>query len=237
MKLELEAHLYEPDKKGDVKRMRQEGKIPAILYGHKDKNKRVFVLEKEFKKILDVLRKEAVTIDLKVKDKTYACLIKTIQHNPVNGKLLHIDFQHISKKEKIKTTVPIHLIGEAPGVKKGGLLDQHLYEVVIRCLPDEMPSHIDVDVSNLDIGKTIHLKDIKLHNIEFETKLETTVVSVLVPKVEKPAPVVEAAPTEEAKVGEVREEKPAKEEKSKEEKAKEAKPKEEKAGKETPKGK
>ncbi|MEO0205278.1 MAG: 50S ribosomal protein L25 [candidate division WOR-3 bacterium] len=228
MKLELEAHLYEPDKKGEVKRMRQEGKIPAILYGHKDKSKRVFVLEKEFKKILDVLKKEAVTVDLKVKDKTYACLIKTIQHNPINGKLLHIDFQHISKKEKIKTTVPIHLIGEAPGVKKGGLLDQHLYEVVVRCLPDEMPSHIDVDISNLDIGKTIHLKDIKIPNIEFETKLETTVVSVLVPKVEKPAPVVEAAaPAEEAKEGEVKEEKPAKEEKAKEEKL----------TKETPKGK
>ncbi|MGB9721026.1 MAG: 50S ribosomal protein L25 [bacterium] len=222
MKLELEAHLYEPEKKGDVKRMRQEGKIPAILYGHKDKNKRVFVFEKEFKKILEVLRKEAVTIDLKIKDKTYACLIKTIQHNPVNGNLLHIDFQHISKKEKIKTTVPIHLVGEAPGVKKGGLLDQHLYEVVIRCLPDEMPSHIDVDISGLDIGKTIHLKDIKMPNIDFETKLETTVVSVLVPKVEKPSPVVEAAvPTEEGKEGEAKEEKPVKEEKLKEEKVRE----------------
>lgn len=234
MKLELEAHLYEPEKKGDVKRMRQEGKIPGILYGHKDKNKRIFVLEKEFNKILNVLRKETVTINLKVKDKNYNCLIKAIQHNPINGKLLHIDFQHISKKEKIKITVPIHLIGEAPGVKKGGLLDQHLYEVAIRCLPDEIPSHIDVDISKLDIGKTIHLKDIVMPNIEFETKLDTTIVSVLVPKVEKPAPVPEAAPTpaEEAKEGEVKEEKPSKEEKPKEEK-----PKEEKPTKEVQKGK
>ncbi len=234
MKLELEAHLYEPEKKGDVKRMRQEGKIPAILYGHKDKNKRIFVLEKEFNKILNVLKKETVTINLKVKDKSYNCLIKAIQHNPINGKLLHVDFQHISKKEKIKITVPIHLIGEAPGVKKGGLLDQHLYEVAIRCLPDEIPSHIDVDISNLDIGKTIHLKDIVIPNIEFETKLDTAVVSVLVPKVEKPAPVPEAAqtPAEEAKEGEVKEEKPSKEEKPKEEK-----PKEEKPTKEVQKGK
>jgi len=180
-----------------------------------------------------------VTIDLKLKEKTYSCLIKTIQHNPINGRILHIDFQHISKKEKIKTTVPIHLLGEAPGVKKGGLLDQHLYEVVIRCLPDEIPSHIDVDISNLDIGKTIHLKDIKMPDIEFETKLETTIVSVLVPKVEKPAPVPEVAPapTEEAKEGEVKEEKPPKEEKPKEEKTKETKPKEDKQVKETPKGK
>jgi large subunit ribosomal protein L25 len=233
MKMELEAHLYEPEKKGDVRRMRQEGKIPAILYGHKEKSKRIFVIEKEFKKVLDILRKETVTIDLKMKEKTYACLIKTIQHNPINGKLLHIDFQHISRKEKIKTTIPIHLIGDAPGVKKGGLLDQHLYEVVIRCLPDEMPSHIDVDISKLDIGKTIHVRDIKIPNIEIETKLDTTIVSVLIPKVEKPAPVAEAAaPVEEAKEGETKEEKSAKEEKSKEEKGKEEKP-----SKEAPKGK
>lgn len=223
MKLELEAHLYEPKKRGDIKRMRQEGKIPGILYGHKDKNKRIFVLEKEFKKILNVLRKETVTINLKLKEKSYNCLIKAIQHNPIDGKLLHIDFQHISKKDKIKITVPIHLLGEAPGVKKGGLLDQHLYEVSIRCLPDEIPSHIDVDISKLDIGKTIHLKDIQVPNIEFETNLDTTIVSVFAPKVEKPAPVPEAVPTpvEEVKEGEVKEEKPSKDEKSKEEKAKE----------------
>lgn len=222
MKLELEAYLFEPEKKGDVKRMRQEGKIPGILYGHKEKNKRIFVLEKEFQKILNFLRKETAAINLRLNDKNYKCLIKSIQHNPIDGKLLHIDFQHISKKEKIKITVPIHLLGEAPGIKKGGLLDQHLYEVVIRCMPDEIPSHIDVDASKLDIGKTIHLRDIQMPNIEFETKLDTPIVSVLAPKVEKPAPKPEAAPVaEEAKGGE------AKEEKS---------PKEEKPGKESPKG-
>ncbi|MEO0155621.1 MAG: 50S ribosomal protein L25 [candidate division WOR-3 bacterium] len=217
MKMELEAYIYEPQKKGDVRRMRMEGKIPGVLYGHKEKSKRIYVLKKEFEKILETLRKETVTIDLKLKEKTYSCLIKSIQHNPIDGSLLHIDFQHISKKEKIKTTIPIHLVGEAPGVKKGGLLDQHLYEVVIRCLPDHLPSHIDVDVSNLDIGKTIHLKDIIIPNIEFEIKPETPIVSVLAPKVEKVAPTPAAAPAEG-----VTEE--AKEEKSKEEKGKEEKP-------------
>ncbi len=215
MKLELEAYLYEPQKKGDVKRMRMEGKIPGVLYGHKDKTKRIFVLKKEIEKILEILRKETVTIDLKLKEKTYSCLIKAIQHNPIDGKLLHIDFQHISKKEKIKTTIPIHLVGEAPGVKKGGLLDQHMYEVVIRCLPDHMPSHIDVDISNLDIGKTIHLKDIVIPNIEFELKPETPLVSIHAPKVEKVAPAPVAAPdvgaVEEAKDQKSKEEKPTKE--------------------------
>jgi len=219
MKMELEAYLYEPQKKGDVRRMRMEGKIPGVLYGHKEKSKRIYVLKKEFEKVLETLKKETVTIELKLKEKTYPCLIKAIQHNPTDGRLLHIDFQHISKKEKIKATIPIHLIGEAPGVKKGGLLDQHLHEVVIRCLPDHLPSHIDVDISNLDIGKTIHLRDIAISNIEFEIKPETPVVSVLAPKIEKEAPA--AAPAEGAKE-ETKEE--VKEEKPREEKVKEEKP-------------
>uniref|UniRef100_A0A7V0Z5Y6 Large ribosomal subunit protein bL25 n=1 Tax=candidate division WOR-3 bacterium TaxID=2052148 RepID=A0A7V0Z5Y6_UNCW3 len=219
MKMELEAYLYEPQKKGDVRRMRMEGKIPGVLYGHKEKSKRIYVLKKEFEKVLETLKKETVTIELKLKEKTYPCLIKAIQHNPTDGRLLHIDFQHISKKEKIKATIPIHLIGEAPGVKKGGLLDQHLHEVVIRCLPDHLPSHIDVDISNLDIGKTIHLRDIAISNIEFVIKPETPVVSVLAPKIEKEAPA--AAPAEGAKE-ETKEE--VKEEKPREEKVKEEKP-------------
>ncbi|MEO0166451.1 MAG: 50S ribosomal protein L25 [candidate division WOR-3 bacterium] len=225
MKLELEAYLYDPQKKGEVKRMRREGKIPGVLYGHKEKSKRVYVLQKEFEKVLEVLKKEVVTVDLKLNDKVYPCLIKAIQRNPIDGRLLHIDFQHISRKEKIKATIPIHLIGEAPGVKKGGLLDQHLYEVVIRCLPEDIPAHIDVDISKLDVGKTIHLKDIVLPNIEFELKPETPVVSILAPKVEKAAAAPTAAPAEQPR------------EEPKEEKPKEEKAKEEKAGKEPPKAK
>jgi large subunit ribosomal protein L25 len=215
MKIELMAYTYEREKKGDVKRLRRDGKIPGILYGHKEENKRIYVIEKEFKKVLDVLKKEFVSIDLKIGDRVYPSLIKSIQQNPIDGKILHVDFQHISKKEKIKATIPIHLVGEAPGVKKGGLLDQHLYELTVRCLPDYMPSHIDVDISKLDVGKTIHLKDLQIPNIEFELKPDTPIVSILAPRVEKAAP--QPAPG----AGEVKEE--AKEEKPKEEKpAKEA---------------
>lgn len=188
MKIELEAYPYEKEKKGDVRRLRNQGKIPGILYGHKEKNKRIYVIEKEFQKILNILKKEAITIDLKIGEKKYPSLIKSLQHNPITGKLLHVDFQHILKEEKIRATIPIHLIGESPGVKKGGLLDQHLHEVVVRCLPDDLPSHLDVDISNLDLGKTIHLKEIKKDRIEFEMRPDTPVVSILASKVAKPAP-------------------------------------------------
>ena len=243
MKIELTATTFKTDKKGDVKRLRKEGKIPAVLYGHKEKTKRIFVGQKEFKKVLDALQQETVIVNLKVGNKSYPCVIKSLQQNPLDEKLLHVDFQHIHKKEKIRATVPIHAVGEAPGVKKGGILDVHLHEVVVRSLPDALPSHINIDVSNLDLGETVHLRDLAIPNVDFELSLDTTVVSVLVPRaveaeIKPPAEeeLVEAA--EEAVEGEKAEEKEGKERKeSKERKEGREKRdvKEDKSTKETPK--
>jgi len=182
MKIDLTASAFEKEKKGDVKRLRREGKIPAVLYGHKEKTKMIYVDQKKFKEILDALKKETVIVNLKIGSKNYPCVIKSLQQNPLNEELLHVDFQHIHKKERVRATVPIHVVGAAPGVEKGGILDMHLHEVVVRCLPDALPSNIDVDVTNLELGETIHLKELKTSNLDFELSLDTTVVSVLVPR-------------------------------------------------------
>jgi large subunit ribosomal protein L25 len=231
MKIDLPATTFKPENKGDIKRLRREGKIPAVLYGHKEKTRQIYVDQKEFKRVLDTLKEETVIVNLKVGSKSYACVIKSLQQNPMSEELMHIDFQHIHKKEKVKATVPIHAVGEAPGVKKGGIMDVHLHEVVVRCLPDALPSHIDVDVSNLDLGETVHLRDLVTENVEYELSLDTTVVSILVPRaleVEVKPPVEEEAVAAEEEVTE-EEKKEGKEG----EEAKEAK--EEKAAKEAPK--
>lgn len=196
MKIDLSATTFKRERKGDVKRLRKDGKLPAILYGHKEKTKHIYVEQKGFKQVLDALKQETVIVSLKVGSKSYPCVIKSLQQNPVTGELLHVDFQHIHKKEKIRATVPIHVVGEAPGVEKGGILDMHIHEAVVRCLPDALPSRIDVDVSNLELGETVHLKDLKTENLDFELSLETTVVSILVPR----ALEVEAKPVAEEEV-------------------------------------
>lgn len=232
MKIDLVATAFGTEKRGDIKRLRREGKIPAVLYGHKEKTKQIYVEHKEFKKVLDALKDETVIVNLKIGSKSYPCVIKALQQNPLKDSLIHVDFQHIHKKEKIRATVPIHTQGAAPGVEKGGILDVHLHEVQVRCLPDALPSHIDVDVSNLDLGDAIHLRDLKVSNVEFELSLDTTLVSVLVPRaleVEvKPAAEEEVVAAEEGAVEEEKEE--VKEEKEKKE------VKEDKRSKETPKG-
>jgi len=208
MIIDLQATPFEVVKKGDIKRMRKEGKIPAVIYGHKEKSKRIYVLMQDFKKILDIIRKEAVTINLLVNGKKLFCVIKSIQHDPTTEELLHIDFQHIHKKEKIRASIPIHLIGVAPGIKKGGIQDQHLYDVVVKCLPGDLPSHIDVDISTLDLGQTIHLADIELPQVDFELPKESTIVSMLIPR----AIVEEVKPEEVVAEGEEEKEEAAAEE-------------------------
>lgn len=232
MKIDLPANTFETEKKGDVKRLRKAGNIPAILYGHKEKAKQLYVEQKAFKKILDVMKDETVIVNLEVGSKSYPCVIKALQHNPLTDTIAHIDFQHIHKKERIRANVPIHLVGEAPGVKNGGILDVHLHEVEVRCLPDALPSHIDVDVSNLNLGSVIHLRDVAVTDVEFELSANTTIVSVLVPRAleaeAKPAAAEEVAAAEEGAAAEGEGE--AKDDKEKKE------VKDEKKSKETPKG-
>ncbi|UCF70005.1 MAG: 50S ribosomal protein L25 [candidate division WOR-3 bacterium] len=238
MKIDLPATALVTEKKGDTKRLRREGKIPAVLYGHKEKTRQIYVEQKEFKKVLDVLKNETVIVNLKIGSKSYPCVIKALQQNPLEDSFLHIDFQHIHKKEKIRATVPIHTTGAAPGVEKGGILDIHLHEVEVRCLPDALPSHIDVDISNLDLGDAIHLRDLSVPDVEFELSADTTLVSILVPRaleVEvKPAVEEELVAAEEGVVAEEEKEE-AKEETEKKEKDKQD-VKEDKRPKETPKG-
>jgi large subunit ribosomal protein L25 len=209
MIIDLHANAYARERKGDIKRMRKNGLLPAVIYGHGEDSKRISIEEKDFRKILDILQKEVVTVNIEVEGVKFLCVIKSIQHNPATDQLLHIDFQHIHEKEKIRALVPIHLVGEAPGIKKGGILDHHLHEVTIRCLPADIPSHIDVDISSLGIGRTVHLYDIKHEKWEFEHGDDTPVVSVLVPRAVvaevKPVAVAEGEAVPELEEGEEKE--------------------------------
>jgi large subunit ribosomal protein L25 len=204
MIVDLQAKTYVRQTKGDISRMRKNGLLPAVIYGHGEDSIRVSIEQKEFKKVLEIVQEQAITLNIKVEDTEYLCVIKAIQHNPATDQLLHVDFQHIHKGEKIKALVPIHIVGEAPGIKEGGILDHRLHEVKVRCLPADIPSHIDVDVSGLGLGKTIHIYDIKHEGLEFEHGEETPIVSVLIPRaiVEEVKPVAvpegeEAVPSEE----------------------------------------
>ncbi len=187
----LHAEKREELTKGQLKSKRRENKIPAIVYGEKQTPIPLFVERRQFEKVIRTSLGENVIIHLEI-DKTNevttspkTVMIKEIQRDPPTHNLLHIDFQQILLTKKIEVSVPLQIVGEAIGVKNGGIFGQQLWELKVRCLPKQIPQVITVDVSNLEISKSLLVKDIDVpKEIDILQNLEQVVATVT------PAPVV-----------------------------------------------
>ena len=200
--------------KGGAKRVRFDGKVPAIVYGRGEEARPIQIDEKAVRSI-DI--GEHLTLEL---DEPLDVIAKEIQINPVTSRIIHIDFQHLHRGEKVKAKVPVVLEGTDMAIKIGGVLEQMLSEIEIECLPEDIPEAIKIDVSGLKIGDTIHLKDLSVGKIRFIHSLDTPVAMVGAPKVvkeEKPVPKEEAV-VEEGKGEAVTEEEKVVEEKGREKK-------------------
>lgn len=151
--------------KSKLNDLRQKGFIPAVVYWEGKDSQPIKVSHRELLKLIHQHRIEGVVINLKVKDdtkkKARPCLIKEIQYEPVKGDIVHVDFNEISLTKQIKVNVPVVAKGEPIGVKQeGGSLEHILWEIEVECLPTEIPKEIEVDVSQLKIGDSIHIRDI-----------------------------------------------------------------------------
>ncbi|PWB46625.1 MAG: 50S ribosomal protein L25 [Candidatus Methylomirabilota bacterium] len=174
--------------KGAVKRLRRQRLIPAIVYGGLSGPTAVAVNPLEMMKLLGTGAGENVLITLALDgngESSRTVLLKELQRDPVRGGPLHADFLEVSMERKIKVQVPVRLSGEAVGVKiKGGLLEQHLREVTVECLPVAIPSHIQVDISQLDLGHAIHVRELTVAgDLRVLDDPARPVVSVLIQRV------------------------------------------------------
>jgi large subunit ribosomal protein L25 len=238
----LEAKRRSKTGKEIAKKLRKEGFVPAVLYGPGDQPLSLQVELKSLNSILRAGSGENVIITLNIsqdapakgeQDEKKQVLIREIQHDPIYGDILHVDFQHILLTKKISVRIPVHLTGIPEGVHKdGGILQHVLRELEIECLPADIPEKVELDVSALKIGDSIHVRDIKLEKVDVLSDPEGSIASVVPPTVFKEE-VVPAA--EEAKEPEViGEKKPEEGEEEKPEEGKPAKAKEApKPGKET----
>jgi large subunit ribosomal protein L25 len=184
--------------KNAARRVRVAGKIPAVVYGAGQDAVAVTVDPKVITKILHSESGHNTIFDLNVEGAAIAkAMIVDWQHEPIKGKLLHIDLKRIAMDKMMRVSVPIQLIGTAIGVKtQGGILDHVLREVEIECLPSDIPSHLDVDVSALELHGAIHVSDLPHSgSIKFLGDENATVAHVTAVKEEAAAEVV-AAPTE-----------------------------------------
>src|SRR5690349_3202843 len=199
--LVVEAEPREEFGKNASRRLRRDGRVPAVVYGDHGPSIPVAV---EPRKILSILQSETghnAIFNLEIKGKAPArVMLRDWAVDPVSGSLLHVDMVRISRDTKLRLKVPIHVTGEAQGVKvQGGIFEFSLREVEVECLPDDIPDHITVDVTDLTIGKNLRVSDLPLGpKVKVLTDAARVVAHVVVVKEEeeKPAELAEAAPAE-----------------------------------------
>ncbi|MGH7474816.1 MAG: 50S ribosomal protein L25/general stress protein Ctc [Longimicrobiales bacterium] len=197
----LQATLREERGKGGARRLRRAGRVPAVIYGHGEETRALSLDAHELEVLFSHISIENTIIELAVdgaktrKAAPLRALVREVQRHPYRGEVIHVDFYQLHAGEKVDVEVPIHVKGTAAGVKLGGLLQQSMHDLSIRCLPEDIPAAIEVDVSALEIGDSIHVSELAVpEGVEVEVDLERTVCSVLAPTVvavEEPVPTAE----------------------------------------------
>jgi len=174
-----------------VRKLRARGLIPAIVYGGNDKPQALQVATREINAMMSHASGENVLVELEIagESATRTALVQEVQHSPVGGDIRHVDFHAISMDQKIQAEVPLEPTGTSVGVKTfGGLLEQSLRALAIECLPGDLPDRITVDVSNLNIGDSIHVRDIQIPpGVTAKAQPDLTAFSVVAPVVEEVA--------------------------------------------------
>jgi large subunit ribosomal protein L25 len=170
-----------------VRKLKAQGVIPAVIYGAKDKAEPLQVSRRDINAMLSHASGENILVELEIAGKSRLALVQEVQHAPLGGAILHIDFHAISMDEVIQADVPLEPTGIANGVKNmGGLLEHNLRSLAIECLPRDLPDIITVDVSALDIGDAIHVREIQLPaGVTTRVQPDLTAFSVLAPTVEE----------------------------------------------------
>ena len=156
----LKAVKRDDTGKGSARRARAEGRVPAVVYGLGMEPVSISVDRREFVTALHTDAGMNVLLSLEIDGSKTTALTKDLQTDPVRGTLLHADFVQIDLKQEVEVEVPIHLVGESPGAKEGGVLENPLFTVHVRCLPTDVPESIDADISKLEIGDSLRVSEL-----------------------------------------------------------------------------
>ena len=198
MEVTLKAESRPGTGKGVARKLRAAGKVPGVVYGRGMDPLPVAVERLALARAFKTDAGRNVLIDLEVGSDTHLTMARELQRDPVRGTLLHVDFLKIARDVAIEVDVPIHITGESPGVKEGGVIEHHLWNVRVSCLPLNVPERIDADVSRLIIGDMLRVADLTVpEGVTILTDPDEAVLGVVVPQVLK---VEEEVPAEAAEV-------------------------------------
>jgi large subunit ribosomal protein L25 len=195
----LKAYPRSQVQRAEVKKLRASGRVPATIYGRQTKPQNLELNSKEFADLLHHSVSENVLVDLSVESDARAkrlALVQEIQHHPLDGKILHVDLHEVAEDEKVTVYVPLETTGEAAGVKTGGgTLEHILHKLKVRSLPKNLPEQIVVDVTALEIGKSLHLGDIKApEGVEILGDKHLSAIAVAAPRAEEEVAAAGATP-------------------------------------------
>jgi large subunit ribosomal protein L25 len=184
MELKLKAEKREDSGKGAARKLRAAGRVPAVLYGHGVGPMAVSVDARDLFHVLHGSAGTNVLVDLQVDGAQHLSLPREIQRDHVRGRYLHVDFLAVRRDETVTVSVPVRVVGESPGVKAGGVIEHHLWELQVECLPGDVPDGIEADVSKLQVGDSLRVADLlPPQGVSVLTPLEESVIAVVIPQV------------------------------------------------------
>ena len=177
-RLELGAEVRTETGSGVARRLRDAGLVPGVVYGRKEE---AVNLKLESGELKEVINGNAI-IDLDVDDEVKTVMVKEVQKDAITGQLLHVDFHQIALDEAISIEVPVTLEGVAAGQREGGVVQQALREIEVECLPTNIPEDVKVDISELEVGESLHVAELETEeDVEIVTSGDEVVVTVVVP--------------------------------------------------------
>ncbi|MEK6553129.1 MAG: 50S ribosomal protein L25 [Bacteroidota bacterium] len=182
--------------KGAVNQLRRDGNVPGIYYANGVDPIAIYISERNLKPL--VFTSETHIINLKIdEDEERKSILKNIQFDPVTDRVAHFDLQGISADQEIEIEVPVVLEGQAKGVREGGIVQHTMHKLSISCLPGDIPQHISINISELSLGKSVHVRDLNFDRVKFLHTDDQIIVSIVMPRaVVEPTP-AEVVPGEE----------------------------------------
>jgi len=193
----LKAYPRSQVQRAEVTKLRAAGRVPATIYGRQAAPQNIEVNSKEMADLLNHSVSENLLVDLSVDNDARSkrlALVQEVQHHPLSGKVIHVDFHEVAETEKVTIFVPVETAGEPAGVKNGGgTLEHIMHKLKVRCLPKDLPEQITLDVTALEIGKSLHIADIvPPAGVEIMGERTRTVVAVAAPRAEEEVAAVAA---------------------------------------------
>jgi large subunit ribosomal protein L25 len=184
MERKLKAEARADIGKGAARKIRADGRVPAVIYGHGVEPIPVSVDAKELFHLLHTDAGMNVLVDMRVNSDQFLAMPREVQRDHIRGQFLHVDFLRIRRDEKIGVEVPIHLVGESHGVKEGGVIEHHLWNLHLECFPQDVPTSIEADISGLGINESLKVADLEIPDkLTLLTSPDEVIVSVVPPQI------------------------------------------------------